>query len=51
MNDLGYILTGYGVTAGALLAYRAHLGLRAQRARRLITALRGRPHPVARGRR
>ncbi|HJR40366.1 MAG TPA: hypothetical protein VJ819_18435 [Nocardioidaceae bacterium] len=47
MDNLGYILTGYAVTAGAIAAYRWQLNHRARRARVLITALSGR-RPTAR---
>jgi hypothetical protein len=47
VDNLGYILTGYAVTAGAIAAYRWQLNHRARRARVLITALSGR-RPTAR---
>lgn len=42
VDNLGYIVTGYAVTAGAIAAYRWQLNHRARRARVLITALSGR---------
>lgn len=42
MNDAGYIVAGYGATAGALLWYRWWLAHRAVRARALSDALSGR---------
>jgi len=43
MDDAGYIVAGYGATAGALLWYRWWLARRAVRARALSAALSERP--------
>lgn len=43
MADLGYIVAGYGVTAGALVWYRWRLARRGSRARAQTAALTGRP--------
>ena len=43
MADVGYVVAGYAGTAAALLWYRWRLHRRAERARRTVAALTGRP--------
>jgi hypothetical protein len=43
MHDLGYLASGYGLTAAALVWYRWRLARRAVRARAVTAALSGRP--------
>lgn len=50
MDDLAYIVCGYGATAGALAWYRWRLFRRAERARVLTAALSGRPAGTRRDR-
>jgi hypothetical protein len=51
VDNLAYIVTGYAVTAGALIAYRWQLSHRARRASQLVASLTGRPMTVRRSRR
>jgi len=51
MDNVGYLIAGYGVTGAAIVAYRWELSRRSRRARRLITALSGRRAPGSRARR
>ena len=42
MHDLGYIIAGYTLTAGAIAGYRWRLAVRARRATELVRAASGR---------
>lgn len=42
MHDLGYIVAGYVLTAGAIAGYRWRLAVRARRATELVRAATGR---------
>ena len=47
MDNLGYVVAGYLVTAGALVVYVASLWLRAARARKRADAIAARARPDA----
>jgi hypothetical protein len=51
VHDASYVLAGYAATGAAIALYRLQLARRAQRARRLVAALTGRPAPTGRPRR
>lgn len=42
MHDLGYIVTGYALTAVGIVAYRWRLAMRSRKATALIRAATGR---------
>lgn len=42
MHDLGYIVTGYALTAVAIVGYRWRLAMRSRKATALIRAATGR---------
>jgi hypothetical protein len=43
MQDLGYLVAGYGATGAGIAWYRWRLHRRAERARAIVTAATGRP--------
>jgi hypothetical protein len=45
VDNVGYVVAGYVLTGGALIAYVAGLHARARRARRRSEALSARPGP------